>query len=182
MIKCPRCEAKLRATVVDEISIDECPTCKGIWFDHDELRQAKDLTEPDLVWLDFDIWKQEEKLQPKAGGLTCPKCQTPMCSLAYEGTQVVIDCCGKCKGIWIDKDELENIVISLDEQANRMSAKQYLKATLQEAIELINGPESLVSEWGDFKAVWRLLKLRLVVERPGLYQKLSIFQNNPLNL
>ena len=28
--------------MINEVQIDQCPQCDGTWFDHDELRKAKD--------------------------------------------------------------------------------------------------------------------------------------------
>ena len=34
---CPRCTGKLHAEVYDEVNIDRCDTCGGIWLDAGEL-------------------------------------------------------------------------------------------------------------------------------------------------
>ncbi len=45
------------------LKIDVCSKCAGVWFDQDELRKAKDQTEPDLNWMDFEIWKHEDRFK-----------------------------------------------------------------------------------------------------------------------
>jgi Zn-finger nucleic acid-binding protein len=40
--------------------------------------------------------------------LTCPKCQAPMRS--YERNGVTVDQCGDCRGIFLDRGELERLV------------------------------------------------------------------------
>lgn len=36
-MKCPVCEAVLVMTVRQDVEIDYCPTCRGIWLDRGEL-------------------------------------------------------------------------------------------------------------------------------------------------
>ena len=41
-------------------------------------------------------------------GLTCPKCQGQMRS--YERSGITVDQCGECRGIFLDRGELEKLV------------------------------------------------------------------------
>ena len=36
---CPRCTGKLHSEVYDEVNIDRCDTCGGVWLDAGELEQ-----------------------------------------------------------------------------------------------------------------------------------------------
>ncbi len=36
-IICPRCKSNLVLTVDQNIEIDQCPGCKGVWLDHGEF-------------------------------------------------------------------------------------------------------------------------------------------------
>ena len=38
-MSCPRCTGKLHSEVYDEVNIDRCDTCGGIWLDAGELEQ-----------------------------------------------------------------------------------------------------------------------------------------------
>ena len=40
MKQCPKCEIGLTPKNIGYVEVDECQSCKGIWFDKDELRQA----------------------------------------------------------------------------------------------------------------------------------------------
>jgi uncharacterized protein len=37
--KCPRCGADLKEQHVENVKIDECKDCGGVWLDHGELEQ-----------------------------------------------------------------------------------------------------------------------------------------------
>lgn len=39
--KCPRCGADLKEQHVEQVKIDECPECGGIWLDKGELDQLR---------------------------------------------------------------------------------------------------------------------------------------------
>ena len=38
-MQCPRCDGTLKETKVDEVSIDTCEKCGGVWLDSGELEQ-----------------------------------------------------------------------------------------------------------------------------------------------
>lgn len=38
-MRCPRCDGNLQETKVDEVSIDTCDKCGGVWLDSGELEQ-----------------------------------------------------------------------------------------------------------------------------------------------
>jgi uncharacterized protein len=48
--------------------------------------------------------------------LSCPVCQGAMREISKEG--VLIDTCTQCRGVWLDRGELEKIVSLLDRQAS----------------------------------------------------------------
>jgi len=41
VIKCPRDGAELKEQHVEDVKIDECPVCGGVWLDKGELDQLK---------------------------------------------------------------------------------------------------------------------------------------------
>lgn len=47
-MRCPRCNAALAETRFEEVSIDRCDNCGGIWLDSGELAQ--------LIQKDSDGW------------------------------------------------------------------------------------------------------------------------------
>ncbi|NQU68082.1 MAG: zf-TFIIB domain-containing protein [Candidatus Marinimicrobia bacterium] len=178
---CPKCKMELLKKSIQGIEVDECNHCEGIWFDNDELRLIKDKIDSDLNWMDFDIWKHPEKFKPKSTKYVCPVCESPMNVLDYDKTEVEIDYCTTCKGIWLDKNELQNIIDSLEEEILTKSMSEYLKATIDEAKELITGPELFLSEWKDFSTILRFLQYRIITNHPAILDVIVGVQKNPLN-
>ena len=180
-MNCPDCRAPVTETDYRGIEIDECTKCKGRWFDRDELRKAKDKTDDDLRWLDFDPFGDKaDTLSVASEGKPCPKCLTAMLSLKYKDSGTVIDKCSKCKGIWLNHREFERIVKYLENIVLAKSASDYAKDAFKQFVEVAAGPEGVISEVKDFLAVLKLLELRIAVEHPGLVKaSQKIYQQSP---
>jgi Zn-finger nucleic acid-binding protein len=157
---------------IGEVKIDECPQCQGMWFDQGEFRAAKDQADPDLNWMDFDIWKHEDRFQISAHPLKCPKDDNPMVAVDYDETGVEIDVCPTCRGIWLDKGEFAKIITALVQELETKDVSDYVKASLEEAKEVVTGPDKFASEWKDFTTVLRLLQYRIFSEKPRLLTEL----------
>ncbi len=125
---CPRClvnskEVNLENTVLEGIELDLCPECGGIWFDKQELASAISLDKQiitnlydKLSDLKTNDDKNKDTLESKDYSLNCPRCNLPMNKYKYMYTSnIYIDSCDKCEGIWLDKGELLNIVNYLEE-------------------------------------------------------------------
>jgi Zn-finger nucleic acid-binding protein len=168
-LKCPDCQTKMHPTEYRGVRIDECPRCRGRWFDRDELRQAKDRTDDDLRWLDFDPFSQKAvSLGVASEERICPRCSVTMGSISYQASGVAIDKCNACHGIWLDHDEFEKIVKYLMKVMTSETASQYVRDAGKQFAEIVTGPEGVISEIRDFLAVLRLLEMRLAVEHPQI--------------
>ena len=40
-MKCPKCAAAMELVMYEDISVDRCVACKGIWFDANEQKLIK---------------------------------------------------------------------------------------------------------------------------------------------
>jgi Zn-finger nucleic acid-binding protein len=161
---CPSCGDSLAPKDYHGVTVDECKRCRGLWFERDELRRAKDDTDEYLRWLDFDVFSGENKFDASPGTRNCPKCSQPMSSLKYMHSTVQIDACDQDHGVWLDRGEFGKIIAYLEKLENTMSAKEYRRSALTEFKEILTGPESQLSEVKDFLAVVRLLRMRISVE------------------
>jgi Zn-finger nucleic acid-binding protein len=180
-MNCPKCKADLVTFTIDGIDLEQCNKCEGMWFDKNELRRVKDKADSDLNWLDFEVWEHTDKFKAKAQKYNCPICNEKMEVLDYDNTNIEIDFCKSCEGIWLDKGGFEKLIEALEEEILNKSLDEYVKATLEEAKELINGPESFISEWKDFSTIMRFLQYRILSLKPEWINKLVSLQNNPLN-
>ncbi len=168
---CPDCHTELQETDYFGVRIDECPKCLGRWFDRDELRRAKDRSDPDLRWLDFDLFAGHvDPPTTRRAAKLCPRCSVAMGTSAYERSGVLVDVCQTCRGAWLDHGEFEKIVGHLEHEVVSESAAQYGRDVERQFGQIVTGPEGPVSELRDFFAVLGLLEMRLAVEHPTLAQ------------
>ena len=168
MKQCPKCKDKLISKKIAHTEVDECHKCKGVWFDKDELRHAKDETDSDLNWMDFEIWKYEDQFKSPPCILPCPVCNDPMVSIEYGESKVLIDYCPACKGTWLDRNEFKKIIDALENELLTKSFSDYIKEAIKEGVEIVSGHESFTSEWKDFTNILRFMQYRLFVEKPTL--------------
>ncbi|MBL7142070.1 MAG: zf-TFIIB domain-containing protein [Candidatus Pacebacteria bacterium] len=168
-MNCPNCKQEtLEKITFNKNQIERCSQCKGIWFNQDELRKAKDEEDQFLKWLDIDLWKDSEKFQPSHSSKICPTCKVNLYEVHYGGSDVRVDFCNKCKGIWLDDGEFKKIIAYLKNKVNTEKLGEYFKHTLEEAKEIFTGPEKLTSEIEDFFIVIKLLQYRLCSQHPAI--------------
>jgi Zn-finger nucleic acid-binding protein len=167
-MNCPHCKSELQPLLIEDLELDSCATCKGLWFHARELGDAKNLAEPAARWMDFDMWRDREAFAVGAGSSPCPGCGRSLSTVAYGETGVQVDACGECRGVWLEENELARIVAALRDEMADTSAAEYLREALEEGLEIIHGPERTIEEWRDFAQVVQLMKMRFFVEHPKL--------------
>ncbi len=170
---CPRCKKELKKAIFYKTEVDYCSQCLGIWFEDDELRWAKDEKDHNLNWLDVDLWKNEEKFKISYGIRLCPACRLPLYEVFYGDSDVVVDVCNLCQGIWLDRGEFKRIIDYLKKKADYEILNRYTKNLIEEFWEIFTGPESLREEVLDFVAVLKLLNYKLMVKRPTITRLIS---------
>jgi len=165
-MKCSKCQSELEEINFRGITVNECCDCQGRWFDRGELRKAKDNTDEDLRWLDFDPFDATSAhfyVVSKEGG-ACPKCAQSMVTLTYANSGVFIEKCQQCEGIWLHDGEFKKIITFLENIITTESASAYVVDSLKQFLEIVTGPEDRISEVKDFLVILKLLKLRAAVE------------------
>ncbi len=117
-MNCPRDREELQpSTYEGHITVHTCPGCGGIWLDKGELEEIEEIVGhdytselsriPDFIGNAFEMARQLNSRD-----ISCPACGTLTESAEYAYcSQVVIDRCPKCGGIWLDKKELEAIEV-----------------------------------------------------------------------
>lgn len=165
-MQCLKCHTNLEAINFRGIMVNECPKCQGRWFDRAELRKAKDNTDEDLCWLDFDpfVAKNDRFYAVSKESGECPKCTRKMLSMTYGNSGVIIDKCDQCEGVWLQEGEFRKIIVYLENLVTSETASEYIIDSFKQLFEIVTGPENKVSEIKDFLVVLKLLKLRAAVE------------------
>ncbi len=105
-MRCPRDGSVLVGTEYKRVTIDYCPYCNGSWLDKMELARIT-RKERDILSLESD----DSLSSLPASPCSCPRCGGVLKITHYTGKQEVeIDICTGCGGIWLDTDELKEIL------------------------------------------------------------------------
>lgn len=104
---CPACLKELRPVIEFGIALDECPACGGIWFDDDELKRLLNAGGDITVELDAKVEPSGEIVTKRDLNRVCPKCNIHLDRYRYNySSQIELDSCHQCNGVWIDDSEL----------------------------------------------------------------------------
>jgi uncharacterized protein len=175
-MNCPKCDGKLEPKTFKKVRIEECSKCGGLWFDQDELKRAKDSTDEDLAWLDFDIFEEKQNKYSKSEShRICPKDSTKLNKLTYAHSNVSIDTCPHCHGIFLDKDEFENIIKFLENEVVENTSGDWAKEALKEFSEILSSEDMKASEFKDLLTVLKLGETRLSAEHEKITAILTFF-------
>jgi Zn-finger nucleic acid-binding protein len=184
--QCPVCNSKLSLYEIFGIEIEACSKCKGLFLDKDELRKLKDKstkgTWNTLRWMDDEV-EALEKAKATLSKLQCPKCnKKQFISTHFGDSQIIIDWCSNCKGVWLDQGEFEEILSYLMEKLNQLTSDEVKSKVYEEIKEIWNGPENAISEIMDAKAAISALINITIFEHPKLFNLLdNCSKNIPIN-
>jgi len=165
---CPLCKTQFKKEDFYGVEVDYCPQCLGLWFEKDELRQAKDEKDKDLNWLDIDLWKDETKFKISKEKKICPRCSVPLYSVNYGDSNIEVDICNLCQGIWIDRGEFKKIIDYLEKKGKKEILENYIKNLIKEGVEIFTGPETFREEVGDFLTILKLLNYKFITQYPAI--------------
>jgi Zn-finger nucleic acid-binding protein len=106
-LNCPVCKEAMIVLELDEVEIDHCVECRGIWLDGGELEILLENSAAKDGFLDSFYKNEGSKEKPRK----CPMCDKKMEKVLYGGNKTIqIDRCRKKDGIWLDKGELREIL------------------------------------------------------------------------
>ncbi len=110
-MQCPKCpNSPLVATRVQDIEVDRCQTCGGIWFDNHELIPLLHERIADLAAL------RGKGTPPGANQKhgQCPRDSAGLIRVSSAlGRSVILDTCPECRGIWLDGGEFDTLLKSV---------------------------------------------------------------------
>ena len=102
-LRCPVCpDSGLHARELKSgVLVDSCPKCRGTWLGAGELLQLSRNKETARQGTVAVAW------EPVASDRACPQCKIPMHEGEFLDSNVFLDCCGNCDGLWFDAKELD---------------------------------------------------------------------------
>ena len=98
--KCPECRAQFHILHIDNVEIDCCKNCEGLWFDPRELQMVMN-TPNDIT---------DEFLHAGKSKYNCPVCKNKMRKRSFLFPErLVVDVCPYDHGVYFEKGELEQV-------------------------------------------------------------------------
>jgi Zn-finger nucleic acid-binding protein len=106
-MNCPVCKQEMIILELNQIEIDYCTLCSGIWLDDGELELMMDDDAAKQKLLDTFHHDPKNPEKPRR----CPRCNKRM-NKVYVGEHkdVLLDKCRKDHGFWFDSGELHDVV------------------------------------------------------------------------
>jgi Zn-finger nucleic acid-binding protein len=129
-MKCPSCEKICTQETYEEITIDVCPKCQGVWLDHGEMeliisKREEKFSSQEVEAVNRLCGVSGVSEEDESRELSCPKCEEKMKTLNYNySSGIIVDRCPKQCGVWLDADELEKIQIHAEFWQDRLEANR----------------------------------------------------------
>jgi len=102
-MQCPKCSGRMEMVIYEDIEVDRCTTCEGLWFDMLEADQLRTMSGSEVI----------DSGDPKLGreyderhNVVCPKCQTQMVHMVdRRAPHIQYEACTVCYGLFFDAGE-----------------------------------------------------------------------------
>ena len=105
-MECPKCGGDMEKVTYQEIKVDRCTRCKGIWFDMLEAEQLKALKgSEDIDTGDPKLGKVFSKVEK----INCPVCHSQMIRMVdLDQPHIWYEACTVCYGLFFDAGEFRD--------------------------------------------------------------------------
>ncbi len=137
-MQCPQCASDLDPLSYEGVTVHACDTCGGEFLEADELRGLTRAAREGFSTEERRLL-DERHPQPPIPAQTrrvrcCPGCGEPMDPVSFGGeTGILVDRCGSCEGLWIDREELERIQVLRERFCERPPELASVTSTLETA-------------------------------------------------
>lgn len=116
---CPHCRTQMLQPVrFNEVELDLCPTCRGVWFDQGEEREVALHSmgeDPTFRELATELGQRLDATQ-----MRCPCCEEPLATYRFTlFDELELEICELCGGLWLEHGEMAQIQRSRAEQVVR---------------------------------------------------------------
>ena len=106
-MNCPRCDLTLKEFILDDIVMDRCEQCGGIWFDFAELEEV---LSRDIIQTRKVLPKRTHPEDMSIEVLPCPRCRDNVIRMRTPNRKIIYYGCLTCYGRWIDGSEMKRIL------------------------------------------------------------------------
>jgi len=114
-MNCPACKHSMVILELNQVEIDYCTNCKGIWLDRGELDLIFSTADKKEIAKSFSTKTESDEVKKR-----CPICKKKMDKVEFENTGIILDRCTNNHGLWFDRGELKSLLKSAEEKNNKM--------------------------------------------------------------
>ena len=109
-MNCPKCQNSMETVDFEEVEVDRCTNCGGLWFDameQQELRSRKGAKKIDTG--DKKVGAKRDK----EGKIECPRCRARMIRMVdRQQAHIWFESCPVCYGTFLDAGEFRDLTSS----------------------------------------------------------------------
>lgn len=106
-MNCPRCRSALSEVKLDEIVLDRCAQCGGIWFDFAEFERILNRESRAIREL---LPRGGAHQQPEEDNLPCPRCSATLIRMRTAPGSISYHGCLTCYGRWLDGSDIQRML------------------------------------------------------------------------
>ncbi len=114
---CPTCKSDMVVIEYNEIELDYCTNCRGVWFDSGELTlllNSIDIEHHSHLLHDIVNIPEAKSAEDKR---KCPICNRKMKKTTIgQQPEILIDVCDQEDGLWFDGGEVHQLISHLAEK------------------------------------------------------------------
>lgn len=105
-MKCPKCCAAMGAVNFEDVEVERCTSCGGLWFDALEHEYLK--TRPGSESIDTGDANQGRG-NNETGQISCPRCHARMIRMVdHAQPHIWYEQCSTCGGVYFDAGEFRD--------------------------------------------------------------------------
>ena len=132
LLCCLKCTAVLEKSRIEDVEVDLCGSCGGLWLDHGEAERLAKKMASELARL-RKLLAGDEGPPPVPSEIqgACPACTASVKEVMLGA--VHIDFCPRCKGMFLDRGELEAALAAVS--GAKLTVAQIVAAAAAEVVE-----------------------------------------------
>jgi len=103
---CPRDGTRLEEVKIEDVVVDRCPGCGGVWIDFGVMARVLSRDSHDLRML---LPQREAPEMPEEEYLECPRCDDVLIRMESSEAGLEYYSCLTCYGRWLDGKTLDGL-------------------------------------------------------------------------